>query len=225
MSNGYVQSLSDRVLSHGCHVLNEVELLTLLFGGGKSLETPVYELLKGVDFHLPSLARLAPAELCAYRGIGLSRALALECAWELSRRRQEAQLPARTAVHSSMDAFRVIRPNLMDLSHEEFWVILLNRSHHVITKRQVSRGGISGTVVDPRLIFKWAMEKLASAIIVAHNHPSGQLKPSRTDLRLTRKLIKAGELLEIPVLDHLILNGESYLSFSDEQLIPIDDHL
>lgn len=225
MSDDYKKSLSRRVISHGCHALNEVELLTLLFGGGKSLETPVYELLKGVNFHLPALARLAPGELCTYRGIGLSRALALESAWELARRRQEAQLPARTAVKCSMDAFRVIRPSLMDLSHEEFWVILLDRSHHVILKRQVSRGGISGTVVDPRLIFKWAMERLASAIIVAHNHPSGQLRPSQTDLRLTQRLIKAGELLEIPLLDHLILNGESYLSFSDEQLIPIEEQV
>ena len=223
MSKIYKQEISRRVLSHGSHVLNEVELLTLLFGGGKSLETPVYELLKGVDFHLPTLARLAAGELCTYRGIGLSRALALECAWELARRRHEAQLPAKIAVRSSMDAFNVIRPSLMDLSHEEFWVILLDRSHHVILKRQVSRGGVSGTVVDPRLIFKWAMEKLASAIIVAHNHPSGQLKPSRTDIRLTEKLMKAGELLEIPLLDHLILTAESYLSLSDEQLMPIDD--
>jgi DNA repair protein RadC len=89
----------------------------------------------------------------------------------------------------------------------------------VILKRQVSKGGISGTVVDPRLIYKWALDHLASAIIVAHNHPSGQLKPSASDIKLTGKLKKAGELLEIPLLDHLILNGEGYLSFSDEQLL------
>lgn len=213
----YKTRIHQRALSKGMHALSDVELLTLLFGGGRASD--LSNLLEKVNFDLPSLARLNYQELCRTPGIGLSRALSLDSAWELGRRRACAVTVDRPAVRCSNDAYQLLKSELHDLVHEEFWILLLDRSHRLILKRQVSKGGVSGTVVDPRLIYKWGVAHLASAVIVAHNHPSGQLKPSASDLRLTDKLKHAGEFLEIPLLDHLILNGEGYLSFSDEQML------
>jgi len=211
--------IRQKVLQFGAAHLTDSELLTLLLDVRFSPEMAAQTLLTHIDFDLHRLARLSVVELRKYGGIGEIQALRLISAIELGRRRDHMPHPAQPNIRSSQDAYQMIRPQLMDLRHEEFWALLLNRNHKLILKKLISRGGVSGTVVDPKIIFKSAVDELACAVIVAHNHPSGHLKPSQSDLSLTQKLVKAGKLLEIPLLDHLILNNESYLSFADEQLI------
>ena len=150
------------------------------------------------------------------KGIGEAKAISIIAALELGRRRKESEVVLRARISSSRDAYEQIQPYLLDLPHEEFWLLLLNRANEVIKPVQVSQGGVSGTVADPKIIFKFAIECLASAIILVHNHPSGNLKPSEADKELTRRLYNAGKLLEIPVLDHLIFTDGGYLSFADE---------
>ena len=138
---------------------------------------------------------------------------------ELGRRRKEADPLKKIKISSSFDAYEYLEPDLVDLNHEEFWLILLKRSNEVIKKEMVSKGGVSGTVVDPKLIFKRALEETASSIIVAHNHPSGSLSPSRQDMELTKRISDAGRSLEIAVLDHLIIVDRGYFSFADESML------
>ncbi len=208
-----------KLLQFGTAHLSDTELLTLLIGSGSEPDHTARELLKRVNYDLRQLARLSVGDLRKLNGIGETRAINLVSAIELGRRRDVSSAIARPGIQSSADAYNLIRRDLQDLCHEEFWILLLNRNHKLIHKQQISKGGVSGTVVDPRIIFKTAVDHLASAVIVAHNHPSDHLKPSQSDVQLTQKLLKAGRLLEIPLLDHLILNSERYLSFADEQLL------
>ncbi|MCA6077931.1 RadC family protein [Fulvivirga sedimenti] len=208
-----------KLLEFGTAHLSDTELLTLLIGSGSDPDQTARQLLRRVDYDLKQLARLSVGDLRKLEGIGETRAINLVSAIELGRRRDVCTSADRPGIQSSGDAYALIRRDLQDLSHEEFWILLLNRNHRLILKQQISKGGISGTVVDPRIIFKTAVDHLASAVIVAHNHPSEHLKPSQSDLQLTQKLVKAGRLLEIPLLDHLILNSERYLSFADEQML------
>jgi DNA repair protein RadC len=151
-----------------------------------------------------------------FKGIGDAKAISIAAALELGRRRKESEILKKPKVGSSADACEAIRPYLMDLQHEQFWVLLLNRSNEVIRPHQISIGGVSGTVADPKMIFKAAIEHLASAIILVHNHPSGNLTPSQADKDLTKKVKEAGRTLDIPVLDHLIFSDNGYFSFADE---------
>nr|MDQ3394392.1 DNA repair protein RadC [Bacteroidota bacterium] len=151
-----------------------------------------------------------------FKGIGEAKAISIVSALELGRRRKESDPEKFPGITCSKDVYDLMRPDLMDQPHEEFWILLLNRANKVIKKRSVSIGGISGTVADPKIIFKIALEHGASAIILVHNHPSGNTKPSEADIRLTKKLKEAGSLLELPVLDHLIFTDSNYLSFADE---------
>ncbi len=169
--------------------------------------------------NLHELARLTVKDLIKIKGIGEAKAITIVAALELGRRRKDLDHYEKPKVTSSKDAYELLKSELMDTKHEEFWVLLLNRANRVIKKSQVSQGGVSGTVADPKIIFKSALEELASGIILAHNHPSGNLKASQADMDLTRKLKEAGKLLEIQVLDHLILAGQKYLSFADEGLL------
>jgi DNA repair protein RadC len=138
---------------------------------------------------------------------------------ELGRRRKEFTSADKPKVSGSRDAFDLLQGELMDLPHEEFWVLLLNRANRVVRKKRISEGGLSGTVADPRIIFKLALEELACGIIVAHNHPSGNLVASQSDIELTRRLKEAGKVMEIQVLDHLIIAGNKYFSFADEGMM------
>ena len=140
-------------------------------------------------------------------------------ALELGRRRKESESRERPKVASSNEAYELVKGDLMDLAHEEFWVLLLNRANRLIKKKRISEGGVSGTVADPKIIFKLALEELASGIIVAHNHPSGNLVASQTDIALTKRLKEAGKVMEVQLLDHLIVAGPKYLSFADEGMI------
>ncbi len=212
----------EKMLHLGRSSLTETELLAVLLGSG-TRQFSAFELarqvLQCVDYDLTRLAGMETDELMHVRGIGEARAISIVSAMELGRRRIFHEALKKPKITCSKDAYALLRSDLMDLKHEEFWILLLNRNHQVIRKCHISRGGVSGTVVDPKIIFKQALTHLSCAMIVAHNHPSGHLKPSKADITLTEKLRKAGQLMEIPVLDHLILTNEGYLSFADENLI------
>jgi DNA repair protein RadC len=150
-----------------------------------------------------------------YHGVGEAKAISIVAALELGRRRKLQDAFLRPKISSSESVFNIMHPVLGDLPHEEFWVLLLNRSNHVITKFRVSQGGVSGTVIDVRLILKPALENLASSIILCHNHPSGNIYPSDADEQITEKVIKSAELMDIKLLDHLIVTDTSYFSFAD----------
>ncbi|OGX82762.1 RadC family protein [Hymenobacter coccineus] len=212
----------EKLMAKGRAALSDAELIAILLGSGtvKLSAVDVAKLmLQGVGNDLNELARQSVKQLCRHPGIGEAKAISVVAALELGRRRKEADAPARTTITCSRDIYNLVRPSLMDLSHEEFWVILLNRANVVMRKVAVSQGGVAGTVADPKMIFKEALEQLASSIILVHNHPSGNRQPSAADLALTKKLRQAGDFLDLPVLDHLIYTDRGYYSFADEGVL------
>ena len=212
----------EKLLLKGRHALSDAELIAILIGSGTRDITAVdlsKEILKAYDNKLHNLGRLQIEDLKKFKGIGEAKAITIIAALELGRRRREEPRDKKRRITSSKDAYEIISPQLGDIDHEEFWILLLSRSHEVKDKICISRGGISGTVVDQRLVFKPAIEKLASAIILCHNHPSGTLYPSEQDKMLTKKLVASSKLLEIPILDHLIYTDAGYFSFADEGLM------
>lgn len=212
----------EKLLLKGKSALSDAELIAILIGSGtRSLSAvDVGKLvLAQAGNNLNELARFSVKELQKIKGIGEAKAISIVAALELGRRRKETEFTQKTRITSSNDIYQLMKPELMDLPKEEFWVLLLNRANRLIRKERISSGGISGTVADPKIIFKSALEHYASSLILIHNHPSGNLKPSDADLELTRKMKAAGKLLEIPVLDHLIFSDTGYLSFTDEGLM------
>lgn len=212
----------EKLLLKGKAALSDAELIAILIGSGtrelSAVDLSKVILQKAVN-NLNELAKLSIKDLMKVKGIGEAKAISIIAALELGRRRKESEVVRRPRIASSRDAYEQIQPYLLDLPHEEFWLLLLNRANEVIKPVQVSQGGVSGTVADPKIIFKFAIENLSSAIILVHNHPSGNLKPSEADKELTRRLFNAGKLLEIPVLDHLIFTDGGYLSFADEGML------
>lgn len=203
----------------GKAALSDAELIAILIGSGSADETAVdlsKRILQSLNNQLSELGKLSVKDLTKFKGIGEAKAISIIAALELGRRRKDSEPEKRIRITDSRSAFDVIYPHLSDLLHEEFWVIYLNRANAVIGKENISKGGISGTTVDPKVVFRMAVQIPASAIILAHNHPSGQLKPSQADHQLTRKLKEAGAALDIPVLDHLIIGERDYFSFVDE---------
>ncbi|OWP63571.1 hypothetical protein CDA63_08290 [Hymenobacter amundsenii] len=212
----------EKLLQKGRAALSDAELLAILLGSGtaKLSAVDVAKLvLKAAQNDLNTLARFSVKELMKQKGIGEARAITIVAALELGRRRRDAAAPARPTITGSRDIYRVVQPYLQDLPHEEFWVILLNRANVVMRVVSISRGGVAGTVADPKLIFKEALEQLASSIILIHNHPSGNRNPSAADIALTRKLKEAGQFLDLPILDHLIYTDQGYHSFADEGML------
>lgn len=208
----------EKLLLKGKNALSDAELLGILIGSGiKSLSAVdlAKTILNSVSNNLNELAKLSVADLTKFNGIGEARAINIVSALELGRRRKATQFLTKPKIKCAQDAYDIIKPDLLDLQQEEFWLILLNRAHYVIRKQPISMGGVASTIVDPKIIFKKALEVSASNIILVHNHPSGNLTPSEQDLRLTKKLKEGGEMLEIPVLDHLIFTDHGYYSFSD----------
>lgn len=206
----------------GTTSLSDAELLAILLRSGNKAVNAVdlaKKILKSTDNSLHGLAMLSIKDLMKIKGIGTAKAIAVVAAMELGRRRRELDAEEKPKISSSKDAFELLKPHLQDLRHEEFWVILLNRANKVIKKQQISQGGVAGTVADPKIIFKSAIEDLATGIILAHNHPSGNLTASQADIDLTRKLKEAGKLLEIQVLDHVIVSGQKYFSFADDGML------
>jgi DNA repair protein RadC len=212
----------EKLLLKGRNALTDAELVAILIGSGSRSESAVdlsKRILKSVENNLNELGKSSISELMKFKGIGEAKAISIAAALELGRRRQLSDVKKRPQIRSSRDAYNVIAQLLVDLPHEEFWILLLNRSNHVIGRSQISSGGTSGTIVDAKMIFKKALEVQASAIIMCHNHPSGSLKPSQADLSVTKKIKQGGTYLDIGVLDHLIISERGYCSLADEGLM------
>lgn len=212
----------EKVMARGTQYLSETELLAILLGSGTRQVTAVElarQILKEAGNNLQELGRMGVEELVRINGVGPAKAITIMAALELGRRRSGMQHPEKTPVKSSETVYRLFHPLLGDLEHEEFWLLMLNRANRVIGRYKVSQGGLSGTVIDTRIILKKALDKLASSIIVCHNHPSGNNQPSDADVKITEKLKKAAHMFEIKLLDHVIIADKSYFSFADEGLI------
>jgi DNA repair protein RadC len=212
----------EKLITKGRSVLSDAELIAILIGSGNRNESAVElskKILASVDNNLNKLGQLSLNNLMKFHGIGEAKAVSIISALELGRRRKSLTENKAPKVESSQTAFEQLYPYLADLDHEQFYTILLNRANKVIDVIKVSQGGVSGTVADAKLIFRSAVEKLASGIILAHNHPSGNLKPSQADIALTRKIKEAGAMLDISVLDHIIIASNDYFSFSDQGML------
>lgn len=212
----------EKLLAKGSRALTDAELIAILIGSGNLNETAVElskRILSSVDNSLNELGRKNIDFLQAFNGIGEAKAVTISAALELGKRRKEAEVFNKNKIGGSKDAADFFFPILGDLNHEEFWVMLLNRGNKIIDTFMISQGGISGTVIDVRLILKTALEKLASSIILCHNHPSGTMQASDADLKITTKIKNAAEIMDITVLDHLIIAQNSYLSFADEGMM------
>jgi DNA repair protein RadC len=176
-------------------------------------------MLASVSQNLNALGKLSLSQLMQFKGIGEAKAITIIAALELGRRRRVEETVELVKITSSKVIFDVMQPIIGELPHEEFWIVYLNNSNKVISKTQLSKGGITGTVVDLRLVFKMALEYGATSIVLCHNHPSGSLKPSDADIQITQKLKRAGESLEIAILDHVIVTETSYFSFVDQGIL------
>lgn len=212
----------EKLLEKGKGILTDAELIGILIGSGSKTETAVElarRILSSVGNDLNALGKLNVAQLCTFKGIGEAKAISILAALELGKRMKVLESPQRIRINNSKLVFEAIRNEIGDLLHEEFWVLYLDRSNHIIRKSNISKGGVSGTVVDARIIFKQAIENLASSIVLCHNHPSGNLKPSEEDIRITKKLKDAGKLVEIAIIDHIIIAGNNFFSFADEGLL------
>ena len=212
----------EKVLANGVQYLSDTELLAILLGSGTRNKTAVElarEMLRDSGNNLDDLARVSLEDLLKVKGVGPAKAISVLAAMELGRRRTGMSQVEKVPVKSSETVFNLFHPLLGDLDHEEFWLLMLNRAHKVLGRFKVSQGGLSGTVIDTRIILKKALDNLASSIIVCHNHPSGNIRPSDADVKITEKLKKASEMLEIKLLDHVIIADKSYFSFADEGLI------
>lgn len=212
----------EKLLIHGRTVLSDAELIAILIGSGTQSLSAIdvgKNILTGVNNDLNHLAKFSVKEFMKFKGIGQAKAISIIAALELGRRRKESAVQEKPKIVSSQDAYDLLKSVMLDLHHEEFWVIMLNRANRVIRMKRVSSGGISGTVADVKIIFKEAIDQLASALILSHNHPSGNRNPSEQDIRLTRKMKESGQLLDIPVLDHIIFAEDKYYSFADEAML------
>ncbi len=212
----------EKLLKLGRHSLSDAELLAIVMSSGNKEETAVQLAQRMLSEHRNSineLAKLSISDLRKYKGVGEVKAIEIAAAFELGRRRKESDPTERVKISSSQQAYEAIRQHLMDQPHEEFWVLILNRANQIIKEIHLSKGGVSGTVVDVKLICKAAIDHTASGIILAHNHPSGQVIPSEQDKQITKKIREALNIFDIVLLDHLIIGDQKYLSFADEHLL------
>jgi DNA repair protein RadC len=212
----------EKVMANGIQYLTDAELLAILLGSGTRNMSAVElarRVLHKAGNNIHELGRQSVGDLQKTKGVGPAKAISVMAALELGRRRAGTQQSEKVSVKSSETVFNLFHPLLGDLEHEEFWLLMLNRANKVLGKFKVSQGGLSGTVIDTRIILKKALDNLASSIIVCHNHPSGNNKPSDADVKITEKLKKAAAMLEIKLLDHLIIADKSYFSFADEGMI------
>lgn len=212
----------EKLRDKGKASLSDAELVAILIGSGSRDESAVdlcKRILASVDHNLNALGKLSIKQLMDFKGIGEAKAITIAAALELGRRRRLEDALHQDKISSSRSVFDIMQPVLGELPHEEFWILYLNNSNKVIQKNQLSKGGITGTLVDVRLVLKNALEVGATALILCHNHPSGTLKPSEADKAVTSKLKSAAKSLDIKVLDHLIITEKAYFSFADEDLI------
>lgn len=212
----------EKLMLKGKTTVSDAELIAILIGCGNRYESAVdlsKRILASVDNNLNTLGKLSLKQLTGFKGIGEAKGITIVAALELGRRRRAEEPTDLQKITSSKIVFEIMQPIIGELPHEEFWVLYLNNSNKVIYKAQISKGGITGTVVDSRLIYKVALEHNATSIILSHNHPSGTLLPSDADKQITRKLKEAGRHLDIVVLDHVIITEKSYCSFADDGIL------
>ncbi len=212
----------EKMLNKGKHALSNSELLAIILASGNKEESAVdlaKRILDSCDQNLIELSKLGIERLKKFKGIGMVKAITIEAALELGRRRQQSEAKSKLSINSSKTAYDLLKAQLQDLSHEEFWVLYLNRANKILSSENISKGGIVGTVADRRLIYTRALELKSTGIILAHNHPSGALRPSTEDIDLTKKMKSAGQTLDIAVLDHIIISDQGYFSFADDGLI------
>lgn len=212
----------EKLMLKGKIALSDAELLAILIGSGSRNESAVdlcKRILASNENNLNQLGKQSIQQLLQFKGIGEAKAITIIAALELGKRRRLEEAKQLTQIKSSKDVFEHMQPLIGDLQNEEFWVLLLNNSNKIIQKIQLSKGGLTATLVDVRLLFKQALEHFATAIILVHNHPSGQLKPSDADKNITRKIADAGNVLEIKLLDHIIVTEHDYFSFADDGIL------
>ena len=212
----------EKLMLKGKAALSDAELIAILIGSGSRNESAVElskRILAGVDNNLNALGKQSLQQLMSFKGIGEAKAISIAAAMELGRRRRDEQGIDLKKITSSRAVFEIMQPVIGELPHEEFWILYLNNSNKVTYKAQLSKGGITGTVVDVRIVFKTALEQNATGIILVHNHPSGILQASDPDKQITRQLKAAGQALSINVLDHVIVTENGYLSFADDGIL------
>lgn len=212
----------EKLLNKGRNALSDSELVAILIGSGSREESAVAlskRILASVNHQLGELGRLSVPQLTQFRGIGEAKAVTIAAALELGRRRRGEEAAKVARITGSRDVFELMQPLIGELPHEEFWIVYLNNANKVLHSVLLSKGGITGTLVDVRLVMKQALELGAVALILAHNHPSGTLKPSEADQQITRKLKMAAEALDLKILDHLIITERDYYSFADNNAL------
>ena len=212
----------EKMLSKGKEALSNAELIAILIGSGNSKESAVdlsRRILRDNNDNLIELSKLTTNDLIKYRGIGEAKAVSIAAALELGRRRRFSEALEKPSIKNSQIAYECFYAYLSDLTHEQFWIMLLNNANKVIKLEQIGVGGMKGTTADPKKIFKTALENNAANIMLCHNHPSGNITPSNADKIITNNLAKAGQLLEIKIIDHIIIGSNNYFSFADEGLL------
>mgnify|MGYP001799529513 CR=1 FL=1 len=213
----------EKLLNRGRNSLTDAELIGILIGSGNRKLSAVdlaKQILKHVGNNLNELAMLEVKDLQNFNGIGEAKAINIISALELGRRRRALAASSKPQINTSDDVYDLMKPKLLDLAHEEFWVLLLNRANFVVKEELISTGGVAGTIVDPKIIFKKALNHKATGVILVHNHPSGNARPSKSDISITRKIAAAGNLLEIAILDHVIFTDyQGHYSFADNNML------
>jgi DNA repair protein RadC len=212
----------EKLLLKGRAALSDAELISILLSTGSkglsavALSQKILELSRN---SLNDLGKLSIADFKKIKGVGQAKAIKIVAALELGRRRKEEDLADPIRIQTSKDSYRFFEPFLSDLPHEEFWILLLNGGNKIVGYKRISEGGVNSTIADAKIIFKHAVEHLATSIVLCHNHPSGNIKPSIADIGLTKKLKDAGKLLEISIVDHIIIGDKQYFSFADEDML------
>lgn len=212
----------EKLVLKGKSALSDAELLAVVLGSGSRKQSAVelaQELLRHAENDLALFSKLSIHDLKKFNGVGEAKAVSVIAALELGRRRKDTEVKLKVKITSSQIVYDHMRSYLLDLQHEEFYAILLNRANEIIRCKQISIGGLSGTVADGKVIFKAGLDFGAHALILVHNHPSGQLKPSDADRNLTKKMVEFGKYIDLPVLDHLIFTDNGYFSFADNGMI------
>jgi DNA repair protein RadC len=212
----------EKLLSKGKFSLTNAELIAILIGSGTASLSAVElsrQILNSVENNLIELSKLSVKDLQKFKGIGEAKAISIVAALELGKRRRSEEGIQRKQITNSHEVFEYLQFTLSDTPYEAFWIVLLNRANHIMRTIKISDGGMTGTVADPKRIYKMALENNASSMILCHNHPSGNVRPSDADVKLTQKLKKAGEMLDIFVTDHIIIGDNKYFSFRDEGML------
>ncbi len=212
----------EKFLLKGINSLSDSELLAIILRSGSREETAIElarKILNSVDQSWHQLSLLSIKDLMKFKGVGEVKAIAVATSLEIGRRRAAQEIPEKSSITCSNDGYQILKKYLSDIRTEEFWAIFLNQNNRVLHFAQLTQGGINQSIVDVRILFKTALDHFSTGIIVAHNHPSGNLKPSKEDIDITQKIKEAGKVLNIQLLDHLIITQNSYFSFSDNGLL------